>query len=270
MSYNPGNFYGNDQLIFEPYDPRDLLNFNNVKPMMDITDSNSVSNINNIKNMETRLLNKIKNIRPFCNKNPYCVQYPNEPSCTVSLFSPEGAYIEQNRMDIRKNIEDYYFGDRYYKPSDGCANRPPHDCNNPQSEHFFNQSGGNMYGINNDMNNGNNINYGNMSGGSGIIYMKNKRNGENNRNIRNEENNRKKESMNITNINDCNNNNKNFRYTTQLIDFLQTNFSGDKIGDNLIYLFLLFCIFIIISQNNNITYLNKIIGELSKKKSIEQ
>ena len=50
-------------------------------------------------------------------------------------------------MDIRNNVEDYYFGDRYYKPSDGCKNMESGDCDNPQSEKFINQHSGNMYGI---------------------------------------------------------------------------------------------------------------------------
>ena len=89
MSYNPGNFYGNDQIIFDPSDSRDLLNFNSERPLID---SNSMSDINNIKNMETRLLKKIKNIRPACNTNPHCVQYPNDPRLLdhkVNLFSPK-------------------------------------------------------------------------------------------------------------------------------------------------------------------------------------
>jgi hypothetical protein len=64
--------------------------------------------------------------------------------------------------------------------------------------------------------------------------------------------------------------NNNTGYVSQLFDFLQTDFSSDKIGDNLIYLFLLFCVFIIIIQNNNITHLNKIVSDLSNKKNIEK
>jgi len=239
MSYNPGNFYGNDQIVFDPSDSRDLLNFNSEKP---IIDSNSMSDINNIKNMETRLLKKINNIRPSCNQNPHCVQYPNDPNylnSKVNLFSPEGAYIEQNRMDIRKNIEDYYFGDRYYKPSDGCANRPPRDCSNPQSEHFFNQTGGNMHGID-DMYD-NRINYSNKNGDNVIRKNKKKQ--------------KIKENMYSKN-NGC---------ISQCINFLDEVLSFDNINNNIIYLFLLFCVFIIISQNNNIIHLNKIIANTSKK-----
>jgi hypothetical protein len=247
MSYNPGNFYGNDQISFDPYDARDLLNFNTVKPMMDITDSNSVSNVNNIKNMETRLLTKINNIRPSCNKQPYCKHYPNDQLGKVPLFSPEGSYIEQNRIDIRKNIEDHYFGGRYYKPSDACNNRPHRDCNNSNPELFFNQRGdNNIHNINHNMMNDN-------------IPFGNRINVKKNNNIT-----RNKENM----INNKINNNTG-GYVSQLYDLLHTDFSGDRIGDNLIYLFLVFCVFIIIIQNNNITYLNKIVSDISKKKIIE-
>lgn len=229
MSYNPGNFYSSDQIIFDPSDSRDLLNFNNEVPLIN---SNSMSNINNIRSMETRLLKKINNIRPSCNQNPYCVQYPNDPSLTdydVKLFSPEGAYIEQKRMDIRNNIEDYYFGDRYYKPSDACKNRPPRDCNNPQSEHFLNQIDGNMHGIDDLYDN--RINYSN--GKSDVVRKKNN----------------KKEKM----SNSC----RGTKSTNLLNNFC-------LFDNNIIYIFLILCVFIIVNQNNNIIYLNKIIANISK------
>lgn len=239
MSYNPGNFFSTDQVVFDPYDSRDLLNFNSEQP---INDSNSISNINNIKNMETRLLDKINNIRPSCNQNPHCVKYPNDPTYLndkVNLFSPEGAYIEQNRMDIRNNIEDYYFGNRYYKPSDGCKNRKSKDYNKQQSEQFLNQISGNMHGMD-DMYD-NRINYHN-TGGDIIKSRKSK----------------KKEHMYSKN-NGC---------ISQCINFLDEVISFNN-SDNIIYLFLLFCIFIIINQNHNIIHLNKIISDVSKK-NIEQ
>jgi hypothetical protein len=102
MSYNLGSEYGYDQINVNPTDFRDFLT----------TDVNQLHDINKIDERERRLLKKINTFQPTCqeNYNRNTMNY-----CRPNLFSKNGSYIEQNRMNMRKNIEDYYYSGMDHK-----------------------------------------------------------------------------------------------------------------------------------------------------------
>lgn len=106
MSYNLGTDYGYDQINIDSNDFRDFLS---------TTDANRLHNIDKINERETRLLQKINRFKPTCaqNRDRNSIDY-----CPPSLYSKEGSNIEQNRMEMRKNIEDYYFAGKEYRIGD--------------------------------------------------------------------------------------------------------------------------------------------------------
>lgn len=112
MSYSSGIDYGYDQISVEPDDMADLLY---------TTDANKLHTINKIQERENRLLRKIKEFKPTCQENR---QRNSKNYCKPSLFFKEGSYIEHNRMNKRKNIEDYYFGGQEFRGND-CDKSDP-------------------------------------------------------------------------------------------------------------------------------------------------
>jgi hypothetical protein len=100
MSDFSGAEYGNDQVNFDTDDIKDLLY---------TTNANQLHDVNKIQEREARILRKINEFRPTCQENR---TRNNNSDCKPSIFSHAGSYIEQNRMDRRKNIEDFYFGGR--------------------------------------------------------------------------------------------------------------------------------------------------------------
>ena len=111
MSDFSGTEYGNDQVNFDADDIKDLLY---------TTNANQLHDIDKIQEREARILRKIKEFRPTCQENR---TRNNASHCKPSIFSQAGSYIEQNRMDRRSNIEDFYFGDREARMRDCSKNR---------------------------------------------------------------------------------------------------------------------------------------------------
>jgi hypothetical protein len=102
MSYNLGTDYGYDQINISSNDFRDFT----------LTgDANRLNNIDKINERETRLLQKINRFKPTCEQNRDRNSIDYYPP---SLYSKKGSNIEQNRMEMRKNIEDYYFAGKEY------------------------------------------------------------------------------------------------------------------------------------------------------------
>ena len=111
MSYNLGTDYGYDQINVDSNDFRDFLA---------TTDANRLHNINKINERENRLIQKINRYKPTCaeNRGRNSIDY-----CPPGLYSKAGSNIEQNRMEMRKHIEDYYFAGKEYRIGD-CQSPP--------------------------------------------------------------------------------------------------------------------------------------------------
>lgn len=106
MDFNLGSDYGYDQIVVNPKDFREFLA---------TTDANSLHDINTINNRERRILRKIQRFQPTCQEN---YDRNTMDYCRPDLFSKAGSSIEQDRMHMRKNIEDYYYSGREHRIGD--------------------------------------------------------------------------------------------------------------------------------------------------------
>ena len=99
MEYSSGTDYGYDQIHIgsEPLESAGLNDF------VTSTNANRLHNIDKIREREVRLLKKLNQLKP--NMKNYDYENP-------SLYNKVGSFIEQQRMDTRKNIEDHYFSGR--------------------------------------------------------------------------------------------------------------------------------------------------------------
>ena len=97
MDYSSGADYGYDQIN---------VGSDNFKDFLNTTNANRLSNIDKIREREVRLLRKIEQIKPSCqeNRDRYSTDH-----CPPSLYTKAGSYIEQQRMNKRRNIEDHIF-----------------------------------------------------------------------------------------------------------------------------------------------------------------
>lgn len=77
-----------------------------IKDFLYTTDANKLDDIDKIRDREMRLLKKINNLSP--SKTEF-IDYYKKEKCRPSMYSRLGGYIEQNRMEKRNNIEDYYY-----------------------------------------------------------------------------------------------------------------------------------------------------------------
>jgi len=100
MDYSAGSDYGYDQINVDSGSLKDFLN---------TTDANRLHNIDKIRERELRILKKIEQIKPTCQENRDRYESGDTPP---SLYSKAGSYIEQRRMEKRKNIENYYYSGR--------------------------------------------------------------------------------------------------------------------------------------------------------------
>lgn len=105
MSYS-GPDYGYDQIS---------VNSDDLKDFLYTTNANRLHDISKIREREVRLLRKINQYKPTCqeNRDRNTIDY-----CHPSIFSKAGSYIEQQRMDTRKNIEDHYYSGRQFRVRD--------------------------------------------------------------------------------------------------------------------------------------------------------
>lgn len=102
MSYFSESDYGYDQIAPGDSDIRDVL-YNN--------DSNSLDNVDKVYNREQRLFKKLNDKLPRSEFKAHYKKNKQRPN----LFTPLGSYIEQQRMEKRNNIEDYYYSGNDFK-----------------------------------------------------------------------------------------------------------------------------------------------------------
>ena len=111
MDYSSGADYGYDQIN---------VGSDNFKDFLNTTNANRLSNIDKIREREVRLLRKIEQIKPSCqeNRDRYFTDH-----CPPSLYTKAGSYIEQQRMNKRRNIEDHYFSGKEMRVNECKASK---------------------------------------------------------------------------------------------------------------------------------------------------